>query len=350
MAIPTGNDVQRLREQTERLKELCRLSMRLQQDTPHALRTILGEATRILGAEMGMVNLAQHHELVFKECHNVPAKLASLSRMERHHTFCTVPIETGKPLVVRDARAEERFRSIALVTSFGIVSYLGVPLASPSGAVQGTLCVLGTAPRDFDDADVDFLTILAERAGVDVERESYIRELSMLKEKFERLSIMDELTGIYNRRYLKERLDKEFKRAKRYGSPLSFAMLDVDHFKLINDEHGPAFGDLVLKEIALILRSSTRDVDMIARYGGEEFAILLPETAGEHALVAAGRVQKNIQTHLFGDERHPVRLTASVGVSSYPADSVAHAQHLIEQADEALYKAKRQGPNGLVKF
>ena len=340
--------MQRIEQKAERLRELCRLSLRLQETTPDVLGTLVAETARILEVEMAMVNLLQQGEIVFKKWHNVPSGITSRRRLPAEASLCRIVIEGNEPLAVRDAMAETKYADLATVKELQVRGYLGVPLKAPRGSVQGSICVMSREPRDFDEADADFLSIVAERAGAEVERESFVQELLQLKEKFERLSIRDELTGVFNRHYLNERLDKEFKRSMRYGSPLSFVMADIDHFKGINDEHGHVFGDLVLKEVSLLIRSAVRDVDIVARYGGEEFAIILPETPGENAVKAASRIQTSISNHSFADDRHPVGLSVSMGVSFLPSEEVSEPQHLIDLVDEALYRAKKQGPNSLV--
>lgn len=169
-------------------------------------------------------------------------------------------------------------------------------------------------------------------------------ENSQLYKLTKHLSITDELTGMYNYRYLQQRLDDEIERARRYGRSLSLLMLDVDDFKLCNDTYGHLAGDVALAEIGEVLRDSVRDSDVACRYGGEEFAIVLPETDAEGALVVAEKVREAIGTHAFADKegRRTVTLTVSIGLASYPR-SAADREDLLRQADDALYHAKRHG-------
>jgi len=332
-----------------RLKELCRLSLSVQDQSHEVLGTIVREAARILEAPICMISLLQHGEMVFKQSHNAPPALERLGRVASKDIFCGTVAESGTALVVNDVGDSDPKPGLELARQLNIGSYLGVPLKCPTGSLSGTLCLMSNTPSGFTDEDIEFLGVLAERAGTEIERESYVHELMDLKERFEQLSTIDELTRMFNRRYIRERLEKEFSRAKRYGCEFTLIMLDIDHFKVINDEHGHVFGDLILKEVALVVKSSIRDVDVISRYGGEEFAIILPQTPEDKAMIAAERIRKNIDEHVFADERHAIRLTICIGISSYPAPSVSTAQHLIDRADEALYKAKRQGPNNLAK-
>ncbi|HJX70224.1 MAG TPA: diguanylate cyclase, partial [Dehalococcoidia bacterium] len=155
------------------------------------------------------------------------------------------------------------------------------------------------------------------------------------KEYYRILSITDGLTELYNHRYFREMLTREVTIAKRYSHPLSLLMVDIDNFKKCNDAYGHLVGDKALRNIAKLLKASSRRVDIIARYGGEEFALLMPYTNKEGAMVAAERMRglvERLQT------KPP--LTISIGVVSYPSDAQDEEQ-LISGADQALYKAKQ---------
>jgi len=165
-----------------------------------------------------------------------------------------------------------------------------------------------------------------------------------LYEKVQKLSIIDGLTEVYLRRYLMDRLEEEVERAGRLGLTFSVGMVDVDHFKECNDKHGHLVGDVVLKEIALRLKKSVREVDMISRYGGEEFCVVLPETPKELAIMVSERLRNSICSKKIKAFDEEIKITTSIGVATYPEDGTDVAT-LIEKADMALYKAKRQGRN-----
>jgi diguanylate cyclase (GGDEF)-like protein len=169
---------------------------------------------------------------------------------------------------------------------------------------------------------------------------------SILYQKMEQISLTDELTTLYNYRYLKRRLENELLRARRYGHSLSLILFDVDHFKNYNDLQGHQAGDAALRLIAKILRSSTRKSDIPVRYGGEEFCVILPEESREGARLFAERLRQSIEAQPFqGEEDQPGgRLTISLGVSTFPEDA-DNIRDLIHQADTALYTAKNSGRN-----
>lgn len=174
-------------------------------------------------------------------------------------------------------------------------------------------------------------------------------KLENLAKEFEELSITDGLTGLFNHRHFYSRAEIEFERAKRYNEPFSLLMLDVDNFKHYNDKYGHPSGDKLLETIGSLIRTHTRSSDIACRYGGEEFAILLPETDKSHAVMAAEKIRRIIQSHEFPHRKtQPLGdITVSIGVASYPADEkgVKKISELIEKADNALYEAKNRGKN-----
>ncbi|MDD5084664.1 MAG: diguanylate cyclase [Candidatus Omnitrophica bacterium] len=182
-----------------------------------------------------------------------------------------------------------------------------------------------------------------ERLNQEIIRKN--EELVRVNQKLSELAIRDGLTGVFNHRHFQEHLELEFARAKRYHLQLSCMMLDLDFFKAINDKYSHQFGDEVLKELAQILQDSVRQVDFLARYGGEEFVVLLPETGYTGASVLAERILRNVAQHVFQHDKNPIRLTVSVGVSSFPEDKVDRKDLLVELADRALYKSKSSGRN-----
>ncbi len=164
------------------------------------------------------------------------------------------------------------------------------------------------------------------------------------------LSVKDPLTGLYNYRYLQERLSSEFKRAQRYILPLSIIMIDIDYFKSINDAYGHQYGDLILKEFGNYLKDFSRSNDIVIRHGGEEFFILLPDTNREGTIIFCGRLLEELAEHFFDSKGKKIKLKVSIGLASFPEDGLDSELTFIDSADKALSAAKGAGGNRLVAF
>lgn len=163
------------------------------------------------------------------------------------------------------------------------------------------------------------------------------------------MSITDDLTRVFNRRHFHDRLEEEIERARRYDHPLSLLMVDIDHFKEINDRYGHMTGDEVLRTIGGILKGNIRTADIAARFGGEEFVVLLPETTKESARVTAEKLRAAIEHHPFNSsDQTLIHVTASFGVSFIKKTGkikASAADQIIKMADEAMYQAKQAGRN-----
>ncbi len=175
------------------------------------------------------------------------------------------------------------------------------------------------------------------------------KDLEIINKKLEELSVTDGLTGLHNRRYFIERLGSEFSRSKRHKLSISLILLDLDHFKSINDTYGHQKGDDVLIKVSDILKQNCRVHDILARFGGEEFIISLCQTGPEGAMIVAERIRKAVEEYQFIYTRAPdFNTTISAGISSYPNIKIANIDDLIRIADAYLYEAKRQGRNRIV--
>jgi diguanylate cyclase (GGDEF)-like protein len=220
---------------------------------------------------------------------------------------------------------------------------VGFPLAC-RGRTIGALVGVDRAPSKTAPRFAP-ATIAALLAGI--EPGAIALENALRVQRAEALSVTDDLTQLYNSRYLSQVLRRETKRASRSGRPLSLLFVDLDGFKSINDTHGHLFGSRALVEAASVIRASARETDMVARFGGDEFALILPDTGSEGAVSVGERVRERIAAFRFlqGDGLS-IQLTVSVGVATLP-DVAASADALIQAADEAMYWVKEHGKNGI---
>jgi diguanylate cyclase (GGDEF)-like protein len=172
-------------------------------------------------------------------------------------------------------------------------------------------------------------------------------ENALLVQRAESLSVTDDLTRLYNSRYMNQVLRRETKRASRSGRPLSLLFIDLDGFKMVNDNHGHLSGSQALVEAAEVIRACARETDVVARFGGDEFSLILPDTGRDGAVSVAVRIRERVAEHVFLEKDGlTVRLTASVGVATLP-DVAGSAEELIRAADMAMYKVKEAGKNGI---
>ena len=239
------------------------------------------------------------------------------------------------PVVISDV-AKTGLPPAPAERNYQMPSFLSCPI-NIGGRTIGVMSFTDRAGgKPFDKASLELFQAIAPHLAVAIDR-------AALKEKageFEQLSVTDALTGLLNRRYIEERLMEETKRSNRHGFPMSFMMLDVDHFKSYNDQFGHPAGDEALKLVGNVIRETLRGADVAARFGGEEFAILLPQTTADEALTIAERIRDNVEHTDF----HYRRVTLSIGVASCSAELCSSA-NIVSAADKALYEAKRQGRN-----
>lgn len=188
-----------------------------------------------------------------------------------------------------------------------------------------------------------FAVDISIRRKAEAERSKLMEELINSNKKLRQMALKDPQTGLYNHRYLMESLETEFARAKKYGYPLTAVMIDVDYFKSINDTYGHDFGDIVLKQLASYLKGMIHGYDIIVRFGGEEFVIISPGLDRNKAQAMGERIRDAIALYNFGNKEHNVKLSLSIGVSSYPEDGIARSMDLINIAEKILDKTKEEG-------
>lgn len=247
----------------------------------------------------------------------------------RSVAFCDHAIRADEPFIVEDATCDHRFADNPLVLGEPhIRSYLGIPLKMPDGYMVGTLCVIGQRPRVFSPGEIEILKSFASLVTGELELRT--------------IASIDGLTSVLSRTAWTSRVEGEIKRAQRHPAPLSVVMLDLDHFKRINDSFGHDAGDLVLVKATAKIGTVLRTHDLTGRLGGEEFAICLIDASTAAAMAFAERIRIQIAQLRF-PEHEELRCSASFGIATLePGETL---NQLMKRADEALYEAKKRGRN-----
>jgi len=241
----------------------------------------------------------------------------------------SIASETRKITSISPQEDSGFLRRLSIVKNFGTL--ISIPLFVEE-KIAGILYIENIPRMHFEN-----FIILAGQFAIQFQK-------VVLYKKVEESSITDSLTEVSTRRYFLERFSQEIRRSMRHKKSLSFLMLDLDHFKETNDRFGHLVGDVILKEVADILKSNLREIDIIGRYGGEEFAIVVADTGKDGAFQVAGRIREGIEAGIFKAYDEVLSTTASIGISVFPDDGV-DIDSLIESADKALYKAKESGRN-----
>jgi diguanylate cyclase (GGDEF)-like protein len=236
------------------------------------------------------------------------------------------------------------YSNYEIIHGQGITSLIISPLKSHK-KVTGFIGVFSKSNYNFTSKELRLLTIFSSEAAIIIDNAHLI-------DKTKELSITDELTSLYNFRYFQEKLQEEFLRATRYNHDLSLFMADIDHFKDFNDTYGHETGNIVLKNVAKILKDNSRPTDFVCRYGGEEFVIILPETSKENASIFAERIRKKTEETIFLNDKgeNTRKITITIGISNHPTDAPNSYKDLIEYADKALYRGKLSGRNKVVSY
>ena len=313
------------------------------QDFKYLLRYILKQAIEISQAEKGSIMLydaetARLHirvmegladEKILEQINNSEIETRSFKPGEG---VAGAVFESGEPIFLNDLDMDKRFVHAGKSYAHSIAC---VPMVVFSDVI-GVINVTNKKEGDgFTDEDAELLKAVADQAAVTVN-----------KAQLWEMSVTDSLTGLYIRRFFLAKVSEELRRSERYKHPFAIVMVDIDHFKNVNDTYGHSEGDQVLKAVSNLFKDTIRQVDIVARFGGEEFVMLLPETDKENALKLAERLREKVAELTF--EQVPcVRI--SLGVSGYPEDG-SEIESLIKKADAALYKAKQSGRNRSIVF
>jgi diguanylate cyclase (GGDEF)-like protein len=254
-------------------------------------------------------------------------------RLPENAGLCARALATGAPVLDNQVRDNSGYIAGFEETH----SEVCLPLISFSEPL-GVL-ILDSAKADaFDPEEIHAMQAAADVCATAIQNARHF-------ERARNLANVDGLTGIYNRRYFEQRILEELERSVRYNGSMALLMIDIDHFKKLNDEFGHLLGDEVLRQVSSIFEQHLRKLDVVCRYGGEEFAILVPETPGSRATAVAEKLRKIIESWNFPGVPRPV--TISIGVAEFPTDGRTRDE-LMKAADDALYSAKQQGRNRVV--
>jgi len=307
------------------------------------------ETSRLLTREVGQLFGRRDVTVILYFLHHKTGKLSLVSsssgqkeiniRAKKGDIYDHWVARNMKPLLVRDAHSDFRFdlEKIDRNEAREFRSLMSIPMVlndKPSGILR----LDSLQENYFDTEDIRLLMMAGTIGAVAIEN-------AQLYEKIEDLAIRDSLTGLFLRRFLLERMSQEIKRELRRKKDLAFLMIDLDHFKRYNDTYGHTAGDIVLKTLGLILvEIFDRPGNIVCRYGGEEFSVLLPDCSRARALELAEKLRKKVEEQTILLRREKTKITVSVGIAVFPQDAQIK-EELIQQADQALYRAKKKGRN-----
>ncbi|RUT31431.1 sensor domain-containing diguanylate cyclase [Arsenicitalea aurantiaca] len=293
------------------------------------LDRIVQLAQTILGSESAAISLLDRDRQFF-----ISRRGIADSHTPRETSFCTHTIQSPQPMVIPDAELDPRFSNNPFVLSSPKVRfYAGVPLADADDYALGALCVFDSTPRSITAEQLASLENLAALA---------IQHLELRKQ-----ASIDALTGTLNRATILRVAKQEIEDAERLRTDLAVLMVDLDHFKIINDKYGHGVGDAVLAKVGNILDTAVRKSDYVGRYGGEEFCVILPGVTSDLALSIATRIRVAIEKAVIQAEKSALTVTASIGIAMLHERDKG-ATPLLLAADQALYAAKGQGRNCVV--
>ncbi len=274
--------------------------------------------------------------LIIRASEGVPEWIVRQARVRRGESISGWVAQEGRPLLIKNIDEDTKFEGTA-EGRYRSKSLLSVPLKT-RGQVLGVININNDhTPRVFTEQDQEILMLFANQAAIALENARLYGEL-------EKLAITDGLTGLPNHRTFQERLLREISRAERFKQEISLIILDIDHFKLVNDKYGHQVGDQVLRRVGNTLQDQLRKMDFVARYGGEEFAVIMPQTRKNVAIRIAERLRESVAQGRYLKAEPDRSITISLGLAEYPSDAT-EPPALVEMADRALYISKERGRN-----
>jgi two-component system, cell cycle response regulator len=319
---------------------------------PEIYRVLARRVGRALNLSHCSIVLTSEHDEFFSvvATYDDPAITNLQLRIDRYPELLTA-LRSGRAVLVPEIMSEPMFADVrerwkSEGRNVRVRSVLAVPFTLDRK--RAGVFFLRTEPseRQLDVEDAAFAETVVRAAVAAIRRAQALESTRADNRRLEELATTDSLTRLMNRRALLERLNAEVDRARRFKSHLSLLMLDLDHFKSVNDRHGHLVGDAILRQTGGLLSGAVRTIDVVARYGGEEFVLILPETALEGAVTFAERLRERVDEHAYElDAERTLHLTCSVGVATFPTEFVLSTEDLFARADEALYRAKSGGRN-----
>lgn len=332
--------------EASRLESLKRLSL-LDTALEERFERVTRLASRLIGCPIAAISLIDSDRQWFKSVQGLES-----SGTSRDISFCGHTILSDETMIVEDAHADERFHDNPSVTGDpNIRFYAGQPLHSPDGHRIGALCVIDTKPRTLSASELEDLRDLA--GMVEVELRSRQMALTQMKmnadlEEARRAVLIDPLTRLWNRSGGEAFLARQLQHAIELQQPFCIAMLDIDHFKKVNDTFGHATGDEVLRTVGRRILKLIREQDFVCRNGGEEFLLILAEPDAAEAVDIAETVREEIASQPIHVSGNDVAVTVSIGMAYFNPASSGSCERVVAEADRCLYRAKGAGRNRVV--
>lgn len=298
-------------------------------------------AATVCGVPYALLSLVDAGQVVVKSAFGYAP-----DTLPREQSYCSLAVLGHDGVEIADLGADGRTAFMPLTRAEPPMRmYSAAALVSPDGHAIGALSVMDTRPGALGDERRGLLRGLARQAMALIEAQAQQRALAAARAQLDELAIIDTLTGLHNRRALLAKLKFEVARTRRFRTPLSALMIDLDLFREVNERHGDAAGDLVLANVARLVRENVRVIDLPGRYGGGQLCVVLPNTPPEGALKLAENLRVKIAAQIHREAGRLPPVTASIGIASFNHMDISDGDGLLRQAEEALQRAKANGRN-----